>query len=297
MGRPLRLHVPGGFYHVTLRGNHRLPIFFTEQDRSLLDEIVAHVSLKYSAGIHAYCWMTNHLHMAVQVADTPLGRVVHQIASRYARTVQARLDTRGHLFERRYHGPLVDTERYLLALVRYIHLNPVDAGLVADPCQYRWSSHTDYLGTVTRPWVKTGFVLRMLGTTFSSAQVGYRALMGSALPSHLEELPNPADGSQTWVLGDECFQARIKSKSITPRYDQNRLEDLVRECALRFDCTVDLLASCSRLRGLAAARAWLAHEAVSTGTTTICGIARRLNRSESSIRQLMMRYPHHRSSG
>jgi REP element-mobilizing transposase RayT len=295
MARPLRLHVPGGFYHVTLRGNHRLPIFFTEQDRSLLDEIVAHVTIKYSARIHAYCWMTNHLHMAIQVCDPPLGRVIHQIASRYARTVQARLDTSGHLFERRYHGILVDTDRYLLALVRYIHLNPVDAGLVTDPAHYRWSSHMDYLGIASRPWVQTGFVLRMLGATRPSAEVGYLALMGKSLPSHLEELPKPGKGSQTRVLGDESFQARINSDPHTPRQDPNRLEDLVSECALRFGYSVELLASCSRQRGLAAARAWLGHEVVSTGATTICGIARRLNRSESTIRQLMLRYPRPRS--
>jgi len=97
--------------------------------------------------------MTNHLHVLVQVSEVPLGSVILQIASSYARTVQARLMTTGHLFERRYHAVLVDAYSYLLALVRYIHLNPVRAGLVADPAAYRWSSHRVYLGERACDWV------------------------------------------------------------------------------------------------------------------------------------------------
>jgi REP element-mobilizing transposase RayT len=125
MARRLRLHVPGGFYHVTLRGNHQQPIFFAATDRDLLNRIVAEAIAELRARIHAFCWMTNHVHLLVQVSDEPLGRLMHRIASKYARTVQARIATTGHLFERRYHAALVDTDRYLIAVLRYIHLNPV----------------------------------------------------------------------------------------------------------------------------------------------------------------------------
>ena len=66
MARRLRLHVPGGFYHVTLRGNHRQPIFFSAADRELLDRIVGDAVARSGARIHAYCWMTNHVHMVIQ---------------------------------------------------------------------------------------------------------------------------------------------------------------------------------------------------------------------------------------
>ena len=129
MSRPLRLHVPGGFYHVTLRGNHRQDIFRTPVDRELLDNLVGEALLELYARVHAYCWMPNHIHLVAQVSDIPLGKLVMRIASRYARKHQQDLKTTGHLFERRYHAVLVDADAYLLTLIRYIHLNPVRAGL------------------------------------------------------------------------------------------------------------------------------------------------------------------------
>lgn len=291
MARPLRLHLPGGFYHVTLRGNHRLPIFCTEQDRSLLDELAAEVTRKHSVRVHAYCWMTNHLHLALQVADQPLGRVILELASRYARTVQSRLNTTGHLFERRYHAVLVNADRQLLALVRYIHLNPVEAGLVVDPAHYVWSSHLDYLGCVKRGWVHTSFVMRMLATTPAGAIANYAALMGSELPAHLEEYAAlPCRGhKQAFEDNETAVTGFRKPSAIRP--ESKSLDELFRECVDRFGYSADLLASSRKTRGLAAARAWLSHESVSAGVTTICGIARLLNRSESAIRQLMQRYP------
>ena len=125
--RKPRLHIPAAFYHVTLRGNHRQDIFFTADDRILLNAIVAEVIAGYGARLHAYCWMTNHTHMLIQVGDVPLGRIMLRIASRYARQIQARFRTTGHLFERRYHAVLVDVDSYLLELLRYIHLNPIRA--------------------------------------------------------------------------------------------------------------------------------------------------------------------------
>lgn len=79
--------------------------------------------------------MTNHIHLLIQVADAPLGRLMLRIASHYARQVQKRFKTTGHLFECRYHAPLVETDEYLLELVRYIHLNPVRVYIVDSPAQ------------------------------------------------------------------------------------------------------------------------------------------------------------------
>jgi len=90
MRRP-RLHVPGGFYHVTLRGNHRQDIFFSDEDRFRLERYVATALEQVGARTHAYCWMTNHIHLLIQVADTPLGAFMQRIGTRYARAVQARV--------------------------------------------------------------------------------------------------------------------------------------------------------------------------------------------------------------
>jgi REP element-mobilizing transposase RayT len=82
----------------------------------LFDEITAEVIERFAARLHAYCWMTNHVHMLSQVVDAPLGRLMLHIAGRYARRVQARLRTTGHLFEKRYYPVLVEADEYLLEL-------------------------------------------------------------------------------------------------------------------------------------------------------------------------------------
>src|SRR6187200_2562137 len=153
MARPLRIHVPGGMYHVTLRGNHQQDIFFTAADRARMSGLIARVLDRYDARLHAYCYMTNHVHALMQVSDVPLGRLMLRIAGQYARTTQARLLTTGHLFEKRYHPVLVDTDAYLLELIRYIHLNPVRARLVSSPAEYPWTSHHAYVGRRIEPWV------------------------------------------------------------------------------------------------------------------------------------------------
>src|SRR5215207_5784129 len=112
MPRPPRIHSPGAMYHVTLRGNHRHDIFFTVGDRRLLTIIISEAIESCGAQVHAYCYMPNHIHVLFQVDSTPLSKIMLLVASQYARRVQARLETTGHFFERRYHAVLVDTDAY-----------------------------------------------------------------------------------------------------------------------------------------------------------------------------------------
>jgi REP element-mobilizing transposase RayT len=290
MGRRLRLHVPGGFYHVTLRGNHRQPIFFSAADRDLLDAVVAEALDRLSARIHAYCWMTNHLHLLLQVADAPLSRVMLRIASQYARRVQATLATTGHLFERRYHAVLIDADHYLLTLIRYIHLNPVRAGIVTDPAIYPWSSHRAYLGQDALPWLTTGYALALLGADVGSGTALYRGFMGTADDSCWGEGRLRPHSRRPDIMGSDEFVARIGAMTARARR-QKSIEDLLHECAARFHVPPDALASPSRLHCLAPARAWLGHRAVAERIASVSELARRLGRSEAALRQLMARHP------
>lgn len=289
MARIPRLHVSGGFYHVTLRGNHRQPIFFRPADYELLGQIVAEATEAECARVHAYCWMTNHLHLLLQVSDVPLGRIMLRVAARYARTVQMRLSTTGHLFERRYHATLIDVDRYLLTVLRYIHMNPVEAGLVRSPSAYHHSSHLDYLGHRHCPWIRTEFAMKLLSEDPQDARKRYAALMSEAAVKlyGLEIAPHP-DHPQ--ILGDDAFASRVIGSRWQPRIRKS-LDDLVRECEWRFGVTQELLASATKAPCVSIARAWLAHEAVNGRIATVSVVARRLNRSESSIRELMLRRP------
>lgn len=291
MARRLRLHVPGGFYHVTVRGNHRQPIFFAASDRDRLDDIVAEATDHVAARIHAYCWMTNHIHILVQISDAPLGKLIQRIASRYARAVQARLETTGHLFERRYHAILVDADAYLMTLVRYIHLNPVRGGLVADPAEYPWSSHRNYLGLCQRDWVTTKFTLGVLGNHPDHAVAKYRELMDGPGPSHWGEgdlIPN-RDAPE--VLGSKEFVLTVKGSDFHPRSHKS-LDDVMRECSEQFKETSNSLASKLRSPNLAIARAWIGHEALKGRIASVSEVAKRLGRTEGCIRYLMKQHPH-----
>jgi REP element-mobilizing transposase RayT len=286
MPRALRVHVPGGFYHVTLRGNHRKPIFFRPADRRILESIVREVIEQYGARVHAYCWMTNHVHLFIQVSVVPLGRIMLRIASRYARKVQARLATTGHLFERRYHAVLVDEDAYLLTLLRYIHQNPVRAHMVSSVGEYCWSSHGAYVGTRPRSWVTTDFALTMLHRDRETAIAAYLRLMEE--PACRRELEAHPDDAR--VLGNDQFMRKVLGGSWVPG-SRMTLEELVLEAAHRFALPIDQIRSESRGRYLAIARAWIAHRAVKLGIASICQVARYLGRHESSIRGVMRRHP------
>lgn len=286
MPRLPRIHVPGGFYHVTLRGNHRQAIFFCNADRQFLDATVAEIIEQCGARVHAYCWMTNHIHLLIEVSATPLGAIMLRIASRYARTVQSRLSTTGHLFERRYHALLVDADSYLLELLRYIHLNPVRARMVDDLSKYRWSSHQVYAGERNDAWITTDFALRMFHNSRTPAIEAYLQFMRNGADSTEESGFLTGHPQDTRVLGDDRFLIRTIGTQWKPRSSET-LDAVIAQCCSRFGITADLLVSPSKARHLVAARAWVAHRATRGRIASICAVARQFNRCESAIRQIM----------
>src|SRR5690349_10728079 len=289
MSRRLRIHLAGGFYHVTLRGNHQNDIFYAENDRYLLEKIVARNLDRYAARVHAYCWMSNHLHMLIQVSENPLSAPMRQIASEFARAMQLKMETSGHLFERRYHAILVDTDSYLLELVRYIHLNPVRAGIVRDPGDFKWSSHHVYTGARSEPWVQTEFVLAMFSPDPVRAIEAYGAFVGSHPAEDLDEKLGSVQ-DRTGILGSEEFVRRIRNapSGIRPR---KKLEDLITEACSRFEVDRGALDSPVRDCYLTKVRAWIANQSIKRRIATLAAVARILGRDESTIREAIRKYP------
>lgn len=289
MPRRLRIHLPGGFYHVTLRGNHQKNIFHVDSDRRLLNTIVARCLERYVARLHAYCWMSNHLHLLVQVSDEPLSSPMRQIASEFARAMQIKMETTGHLFERRYHATLVDADSYLLELVRYIHLNPVRAGIVRDAGEFAWSSHHVYLGLRTEPWVSTGFVMSMFSSDGARAHGAYRAFLRCQPAQDLESRLTAAQ-DRVGILGSEQFIARVKNASGGGTVRQS-LDSLIGEACDRFGVERATLDSSVRDVYLTKVRAWIANQAVQRKIATLAAVARTLCRNESTLREAIQKYP------
>ncbi len=288
MPRPLRIHVPGAFYHVTLRGNHRQDIFFCSRDRQILSELISEVMDRFGARLHAYCFMTNHIHALIQVGDAPLGRLMLRIAGRYARTVQSALHTTGHLFEKRYHPMLVDADEYLLELLRYIHLNPVRAHMVQSVDDYPWSSHHAYLGERPEPWVTTDFALSMFHADRHTAIDAYRRFVSNGRGSGHSPLAdcNPNDPR---VLGSDEFAGRLLGAAWKPR-SRRTLEQLIAEAQEQFGLMAVELCSASQEQRLVKARAWIAHQAAISRIASVALVARALNRDESSLRRAVKKH-------
>jgi putative transposase len=288
MPRRQRIHVPGGFYHVTLRGNHRQPIFFADRDRSLLNMIVARALVRFEARLHAYCWMSNHVHMVLQAGPGPISRPMHNIAAEFARAMQLKLETTGHFFERRYHAVLVDTDSYLLELLRYVHRNPVAAGIAASVDDYRWSSHHNYRGARHEEWVTTHLALDMFAADRAKAVSAYCQFMGIQSADAWEPASAMAPGVA--VIGDEAFVARAMQLR-EPAKRRQSLEELLQEACQRFEVPRELLTSPVRNAHVARVRAWIAYQAGKRGVATLAAVARQLGRTEGALRYAIRAYP------
>ena len=282
MSRKPRLHVAGGLYHVILRGNGRRDIFFDADDRHRWESILKDELVHHQHRIHAYCWMTNHIHAAIQCGRDPLSQFMATLSSRYSKSTNKKLGRSGHLFERRYRAILVQEDSYILELVRYIHRNPLRAGLTDDPAKYQWSSHTAYLGGPKPHWLTVDWVLRVFGDTDSMARSGYCDFMQQDQDSTLLQLFRVGSEHDERALGDDSFveaaiQPRCEASVVT------NLDSVIATVCEKHDVTIDLLSSNSRERKLSRARAEIGFIARESGVATVSEVARLFGRSQAGL--------------
>ncbi len=142
MARTARLVIPDVSLHVVQRGHDRRDVFFGHADYTAYLDYLATFAARFACDVHAYCLMTNHVHLLVTPrVRTSCALMMKNVAQRYAQDVNRRMRRSGSLWESRFHSCLVASERYALGCYRYIELNPVLAGMVAHPGDYRWSSY------------------------------------------------------------------------------------------------------------------------------------------------------------
>ncbi|MEA3469117.1 MAG: transposase [Thermodesulfobacteriota bacterium] len=253
MARKPRIHYPGACYHVILRGNAGQDIFFEKQDRSRFFFLLQEGIEKYKHRIHAYCLMTNHLHLAVQVGDVSLSRIIQNVSFRYTRYINHRRNQVGHLFQGRYKALLVDADRYLLELVRYIHNNPVRAGMVKLPEQYVWSSHASYLGVVPVSWLTTDWVLSQFAKEKRRAIGGYRDfVLGGKDEGHRKEFHQ--GNREGRILGEDRFVEEALHKASQKFSRNTTLEHVLLKVCEEYDIELDELSSGSRQKRISEPR-------------------------------------------
>lgn len=205
MSRSPRLEFSGAVYHVIARGNEQREVFRDDTDRDFYLRRLAHYRDRFRFRLYAYCLMTNHVHLALETGPVPLSRIVLALHGSYAQGFNQRHHRVGHLFQGRYKAFLVQKTPYLLALIRYIHGNPVKAGIVRDPWLYPWSSDRFYRREHPPDWLDTRGLLELLGADPGRAARRYRAWMGHAETGQYEDLKLVAH----IVKGDQSFAGAV----------------------------------------------------------------------------------------
>lgn len=287
MGRKPRIHLPGGLYHVIFRGNGGQDVFLAAADRYRFYLLLQEGTHRFGYKIHAFCLMTNHIHLAVQIADIPLSRGMQNLSFRYTRWINCREKRTGHLFQGRYKAVLVDGDSYLLELVRYIHLNPVRAGMVTNPEEFPWSSHRAYLGMETFPWLTTEWMLAQFGERVDRARAAYTTFVVDGLgEEHRPEFHGA--GVDSRLLGDDDFMDKclIGSGGLPLCVTARQILDKV---CLAYHLEASILSAKSQQRNASEARAvvgWLARE---SGCVTLTEISRLVNRDVGSISSAVRR--------
>ena len=163
MSRPLRISYPGAWYHVMNRGRRSEPVFLDKKDYRLFIGLLKEISELWNVNVSAYCLMTNHYHILLQTPDANVSRAMRHLNSVYTQRFNKAHGFDGPLFRGRYKSVLVCDDSHLLELVRYIHKNPVKAGLTDNLKAYKWSSYNGYLSySKTWDWLYKDHIFSML---------------------------------------------------------------------------------------------------------------------------------------
>lgn len=155
MPRIARIALPNYPHHLVQRGHNRRDVFFSDADRTAYLETLVEFREELALKVYGYCLMTNHVHLIVDPGDdgANLGRLMKRLAGRHTRRINRRMNRSGTLWGGRFKCSGIETDRYLLTCLRYVDLNPVRAGLVAHPGEFRWSSYRAHSGTVGTAWL------------------------------------------------------------------------------------------------------------------------------------------------
>jgi putative transposase len=213
MARLPRLTVPGYPHHIIQRGNNRQAVFVDAADYELLLALLEEQSKKHGVAIHAYVLMSNHLHvLATPETAEGIPLMMQAVGRTYVRRFNQRHGRSGTLWEGRYKSTLIQAERYLLACMVYIDLNPVRAGLVADPADYPWSSHHHYIGRRSDRLVTPHALYWEMGNTPFSRDAAYDELVRSGIgPEQQRALTDSV--LRGWALGEPDYVADLQRRT------------------------------------------------------------------------------------
>lgn len=211
MARLPRLSIPGCPQHVIQRGNNRQACFFADQDYSVYLDKLKDSAIKHNVEIHAFVLMTNHVHLLMTASSTDgISQVMQNLGRYYVRYINQTYQRTGTLWEGRFKSTLVDSEKYLLTLYRYIELNPVRANMVAAPSEYPWSSYHANAGDRNISLITPHGLYLALGNNEAERKSAYQSLFVSGLSENtIQTIRNATN--KAWVLGDDSFIEQVSN--------------------------------------------------------------------------------------
>jgi REP element-mobilizing transposase RayT len=216
MSRPLRIEFPDALYHVTVRGDRREDIFEDDQDRQQFLLLLGQVIARFNWICFAWCLMDNHYHLLIQTPDANLSKGMRQLNGVYTQSSNRRHQRAGHLFQGRFKAILVDSDAYLLELLRYVVLNPVRASMVNNAADWVWSSYRQSVGLEpAASWLSVAGLLSQFAEQRELAQQRYAEFVAAGIG--VTTLWKNLKGQI--FLGDEQFIARMQAQRQSAKED------------------------------------------------------------------------------
>jgi len=272
-----------------LRGNGGQDIFLSVEDTKYFESLVSEGIKRFGHRVHSYCWMKNHVHLVIQLATTPLSKIIQNISFRYTLYINKIHSRVGHLFQGRYKAILIDPENYLLQLVRYINLNPVRAKIVNKSEEYKWSSHRAYLGKCRCDWLTTDFVLSLFSANNSEAVNNYQEFITDGMQEgYRKEFINGS--RQGLVLGDDQFVEEVLKAAESKHEHLISMEKIIITVCNGFNVNKKELTLLSRNRGLSKIRTIIGYLVSEYGNCTLAEYCRYIRRDISTLSNAVSKY-------
>jgi REP element-mobilizing transposase RayT len=271
MPRTARIDIPGQLYHVVARGVERCAIFRDDCDRSSFRDRLGSLLLETGSACFAWALMSNHVHLLLRPGPSGLATFMRRLLTGHAIVFNRRHQRAGHLFQNRYHSILCDADPYLLALVRYIHLNPLKAGMIDSLSAldtYPWCGHAVLMGNAEPAGQAVDELLALFADTAPTARTSYRSFIEQGLAERGDDAESlswrvvrPAekstdnDGFDRRILGGQAFVETVLPQAARAPRLRIDLAELIRRVANEFDVSIEDLRGGGRTPRLSAARA------------------------------------------
>jgi len=320
MPRKARIDAPGALHHIMVRGIEKRDIFYDDHDRDIFIKKLGTIISESKTCCLAWALMPNHVHLLFRTGLTPISVVMQRLLTGYAVVFNRRHKRHGHVFYNRYKSILCEEEVYLLELVRYIHLNPLRAGIVKEyPAlrKYHYTGHSALLGRYQREWQDIEYVLGLFGNEIKKARRQYREFVQKGIS--LGRQPNLVGGGLIrsqggWkriglyrekgnrikgderILGSSDFVEKILKQSQEKKERKVHLQDkdhdykwLISKVARHFNLETEEISRRGGYRNRVAARSVLCYWASRELGISTTELAKRLNVSQPTVSQSIKR--------